>query len=84
MISDITFFTVKEVAAILHTSESWVRTLIRSGSLPAKVHIARKRHKRLIVFEDDLKAYIYTQYCEEYWPGAKRPERLRQKSKSGT
>ena len=46
MISDITFFTVRECAGLLHCSEAWVRQLIREGKLIAKVHLGPKRHKR--------------------------------------
>ena len=75
-LEDLTIFTVRECASLLHMSESRVRQLISRGELKGYVHRGRMNTKRLMVLESDLKTYIYSTYLEQYWKGNKRPESM--------
>jgi len=72
--TDLKLYSVKETAEILHLSVYRVRQHIRSGRLKAYVHLGRCNTKRLYIVEGDLRAFIFTHFLEDYWPGLKRPK----------
>lgn len=73
MIEDVTMFTIRETASLLHMSESRVRQLVRDGRLKGHVHMGYRWSKRTMILQKDLEDFIHNFYLESFWKGRKRP-----------